>query len=362
MENNVQDKLRRHFAFWNGETTDRPMAGFQVGSYFMAQRYEAAASILKPGMIITPDMLNPMEFLADYERQYQYTLEIGQDAFYAAEPYIGIPWMEAMLGCTIGATTESMWAEHWMEDWADVQNLRLDSDNPWFKKYVEFVDVLADYSKGRFPIAQGIMRGPSDIVGAIIGQSRLPYEVFDNPDQIKRLAKIATDAFIHVVDTLQKHAPAFHGGYSIGFYHIWAPDHVIWYQEDLSALLSPTLFRNLFLDCGVQICQYASHNAIHVHPSSFFLLDDILNIEPLKVIQINKDVGGPNVSQMLPEFKKVLASGKKLIIWGALDQEDLGAVMEELPSHSIYLDIVVEHVDQGKALMQYLKELAARKK
>ena len=65
---------------------------------------------------------------------------------------------------------------------------------------------------------------------------------------------------------------------------------------------------------------------------------------------------------MLPEFKKVLVSGKKLIIWGALDQEDLRAVMEELPSHSIYLDIVVEHVDQGKALMQYLKELAARKK
>lgn len=37
MEKNIQEKLRRHDAFWRGEMTERPMIGFQVGSYFMAQ-------------------------------------------------------------------------------------------------------------------------------------------------------------------------------------------------------------------------------------------------------------------------------------------------------------------------------------
>jgi len=362
MDKAIQEKLRRHDAFWRGEMTERPMIGFQVGSYFMAQRYQAATPLLQPGKLITPEMLDPREFLADYERQYQYTLDIGQDAFYAAEPYTGIPWMEGILGCPISATAESMWADHWLEDWADMDNLKFDPNNPWFRKFIEFVDVLAEYSKGRFPIAQPIFRGPSDMVGAVIGQSRLPLEVYDNPEQVKKLANIATDAFIQVVDALQHHAPAFHGGYSIGFYHLWAPEHVIWYQEDLSALLSPSLFRDLFLDCGVKISQYASYNALHVHPSSFFMLDDFIKIEPLKVIQINKDVGGPSIPEMLPQFQKVLESGKKLIIWGSLDQEDLLAVVNELPKHSTYIDIVAETVDEGKKMMEYARELGAKKR
>lgn len=357
----VKEKLRRHHAFWKGELTDRPMVGFQIGSYFMAQRYEAAAELLRPGKIITPEMLEPRAFLADYEKQYQYTLATGQDAFYVAEPYTGIPWMEAMLGCQIGASEESMWANHWMQDWEEIDNLKLEPTNPWFKKFVEYVDVLVEYSAGRFPVGQPILRGPTDVVGAIIGQSRLPLEVYDNPDKVEKLAGIATRAFIDVVDTLQKHSVPFHNGYSIGFYHLWTPGQCIWYQEDLSALISPSLFRSLFKDFGVEICKYADFNAIHVHPSSFFLLEEILGIKELKVVEINKDVGGPSVTQMLPELRKVIDAGKKLIIWGALDQDDLSVVMEELPHRNIYLDIVTETVEEAKGLMEYLKELAAKK-
>ncbi len=357
----LEERLRRHQAFWHGKAADRPMVGFQIGSYFMAQRYQAAQELLQPGKIITPDMLDPKAFLADYERQYQWTEEAGQDAFYVAEPYTGIPWMEAMLGCQIGATSESMWAEPWMEHWNEVENLRLDPENPWFKKFVEFVDVLVEHARGRFPVGQPILRGPSDIVGAIIGQSRFPLEAYDNPAQIKKLAGVATEAFINVVDTLQKHVQPFQGGYSIGFYHLWTPAHCIWYQEDLSALLSPALFRDLIRDSGVAICRYEPYNAVHVHPSSFFVLDEILSMKGLNVVEINKDVGGPSVADMLPEYKKVLAAGKKLIIWGALDQVDLQVVMEELPKRSIYLDIVAETVEEAKSLMDTANEMATRR-
>lgn len=358
---NVEQRLRRHYAFWQGEKTDRPMVGFQIGSYFMAQRYQAAEELLQPGKIISPDMLDPKAFLEDYERQFQWTEEAGQDAFYVAEPYTGIPWMEAMLGCRIGATGESMWAEHWMENWEEVEGLYLNPDNPWFKKFVEFVDVLVEHAQGRFPVGQPILRGPSDIVGAIIGQSRFPLEIYDNPEKIRKLAQVATKAFVEVVATLQKHAAPFHGGYSIGFYHLWTPGHCIWYQEDLSALMSPTSFRELIRDFGVEICRYAPYNAIHVHPSSFFVLDEILSIKELSVVEINKDVGGPTIADMLAEFRKVLAAGKKLIVWGALDHQDLQAVMEELPRRNIYLDIVAETVEEAKGLMETVKSLSTRR-
>ena len=38
------------------------------------------------------------------------------------------------------------------------------------------------------------------------------------------------------------------------------------------------------------------YSVIHLHSSSLFLLDAILDVESLKCIQINKDVGGMDVS------------------------------------------------------------------
>ena len=47
-----------------------------------------------------------------------------------------------------------------------------------------------------------------------------------------------------------------------------------------------------------------------LHSSSLFLLEDILAIDELTVIQINKDVGGMPVPQMMPYAKMVQDAGK----------------------------------------------------
>ena len=96
-------------------------------------------------------MLEIDAFLADYERMYQESLKISQDAFWTASPFTAIPWMEAMLGCEIRASEASFTSEPWMQNLDEIEQIDFrEEQNVWFAKYIEFVKKLTQHSQGRF--------------------------------------------------------------------------------------------------------------------------------------------------------------------------------------------------------------------
>ena len=60
---------------------------------------------------------------------------------------------------------------------------------------------------------------------------------------MKKFFLKVTDLFLRVIAEQKKLIPPFHGGQALGFYHVWTPGRCLWFQDDLSALLSPDLFR-----------------------------------------------------------------------------------------------------------------------
>jgi len=78
---NGQEKIHRHHAFWNRENVDRPLVGFQIGTYFFADRFEAARRLMVPGRELRPSDIVVEEFLPDYERLYGEVEKLEQDAF-----------------------------------------------------------------------------------------------------------------------------------------------------------------------------------------------------------------------------------------------------------------------------------------
>ena len=198
------------------------------------------------------------------------------------------------------------------------------------EKYFEFIEKLNTLSAGRFPIGQPIMRGASDVVGALLGQMELVYALADEPEAIQEAFFKVMDALRSVIKSQWDATPDFHGGYSMGFYHVWCPDKCIWFQEDLSALLSPQIYKAFLREPDASVCNGYDYTAVHLHPASFFILDMYMQMEGLKAIQINKDVGGPSVKEMMPSFRKVLAS-KNLIIYGDLDEEEIDCILENFP-------------------------------
>lgn len=351
----ISERLRIHRIYWQREEQPYPLAAFRVEKdFFFSRHFEAARSLLIPGKQISPDMLSVEKFLPDYERMFQVSEELGQDAFWTAEPFTGIPWMEAILGCEIHAAEESFISKPWLKDLAQVEELQLDPRNPWLQKYLEFTDALVAFSKGRFPVGMPIMRGPSDMVGALMGQAEMVYALQDDPARMKALFLKVTDMFLQVQELQCSRLQPFYGGWSLGFYHVWCPGPSIWYQDDLSALLSPELFREFLSATSRRICEGFSYTAVHLHPASFFLLEEILSNEKLTAVEVNKDVGGPSVEEMLPQLHKIL-TGKNLILWGDLTIQDLEVIRKRLPLRGLFFHIIAPSMEEAREILRFIR-------
>jgi hypothetical protein len=62
-----------------------------------------------------------------------------------------------------------------------------------------------------------------------------------------------------------------------------------------------------------------------------------------------------DVNGMLPFFKKVQDRGKRLLIRGALDHDDLNLLRRELSPEGLYLQIVVECPAETKRLREFFQ-------
>jgi hypothetical protein len=184
------DKIQLHHDFWNRKDLKRPLVSFHPGEdFFFSRHYRAAYHLLENGKRISPDMLDVDAFMEDYERIYQTAAGFMQDGFWCAQPYTGIPWMEGILGCDIFATKNSYISRPWVKSLDETDGISFNPENPWFLKYMEFIEKLVKLSDGRFPVGEPIMRGPSDMAGALLGQSEMIFAIVDEPGRMKRLFK-----------------------------------------------------------------------------------------------------------------------------------------------------------------------------
>lgn len=345
----IDDRLEKHKSFWRREKLEYPLLSFTIGSELPTCRFEEgrrlAAQLEQENISLEPRDLNVKKFGEELQRQYEQLFSIDQDGFFTAEPFAGIPWMEAICGCDIYATKDSFWAYPRKKELDDIV-----IDQKWVDLYLDFCRILDEVGKGKFPVGQPILRGPCDVAGTLMGQSQFVLALADGDLSIRKTIESISKIFLYLVSKQLEIISPFAGGYSMGFYHIWCPDKCLWFQDDLTSLLNPRLCRNHLLDIYFNIASAVPITMFHLHPTSFFILDSLLEIEPLTAIEVNKDDGGPSIAEMVPIFKRILKK-KCLVIWGKLDVKDISVIRQGLMPNPVFLHIVAENVENAKSLI-----------
>jgi len=340
----LEERVDKHRQFWR-RANDEPLVGFSIGDYFVSRRFQAAEPFLTSPGKIEPDMLDVSAFENDYRRMLEESSGVPQDSFFTAAPFTGIPWMEAMLGCSIYSTEVSFIAKSPNLTFAEL-DLKHMLNQQWVDKYLEFTEKLERIDRNRLPVGQPIMRGPTDLLGTLIGQAEMVVQFFDNPQRMTMLLEQAADIFLDVIHKQKQYISPFFGGCSLGFYDLWSPGDCVWFQDDLNALLSPDIYRRYVLPIHRRLIKSYQYNLVHLHPSSFFTIDSLMEIDELKVIEINKDEEGPSVEQMLPVFHKV-QKVKNCVVWGSFSRADLELLQRELDPAGLYIQITAETIEQA---------------
>ncbi len=351
------EKLRRHLDYWQGKAQKRPLLCFRIGTVFFSRAFAANDRLLQVKRPVDPREIAVDDYLADYERMYEESQALEQDAFFCAEPCAGFPWMEGIFGSRIVGEENGFVAQKVLDDLGPVIDFSLTPDNPWFRKYMEFSERLARLSGGRFPVGQPILRGVSDTVGSLLGQTELIYAMIDEPERVKRAFGAVVKAHREITRAQQAAIPAFMDGRSIGFYHLWAPGSAIWFQEDLAALMSPTQFDEFLKDTANAVIDGYDYSLVHLHPASFYHLDGLLGVPKLTAIQINKD-NGSTLDELLPVCRRVLSAGKRLALgMGSFSKRDIRRIYDELPHNSLCLNIICDTFAQAVELREYIESL-----
>jgi hypothetical protein len=348
-EQSLSGKIDRYARFWACSPVERPLIGFSVGGWFPLESYRTLQK-LRAAESLRPDDLDPAAFLEDYEGVVGLWDGVEDDMIRGVAPIPPFPWLEAMLGCRIRIGDESVWAEEGGFAYPDVARIDFSDENPWRRKYLEFVTALTAHFGARVPVGQPILRGPADMVAALRGSSQMVFDLYDAPDEFRRLAQRCADFAIGLVQAQHAVTGPFAGGYLIEQLGLWAPRPLARLQEDASALFSPDLYVQLLQPADRRMAEAYPVSAIHLHSSSLFLLDRILDIQALRCIQINKDVGNAAVAEMLPFFQMVQSRGRSLLIRGALDHADLALLRKHLSPEGLYLQIVVRTAEDARQL------------
>lgn len=344
----LPERLDRLARWWRREN-DRPLIGFTLGSYYPLHRYPRGAARLPEG-VVRPEDVAVADFLDDTDRLFEMHEQAGGDLVFSAAPFMGLPWVEASLGCGVVAdhgagslrsTPPPDFARHPV-----VPNFS--PANPWVAKMLEFIPALAARSAGRYPVGVTLMRGISDLLSALYGGGDFVLRMMDAPEEIHAVVGRLTEYWIAFGRCLLDRLPLFHGGTGSFFYSLWAPGHMIWLQEDASALLSPALYEEFIYPADCCIARAFEHAIIHLHPTRFIPAKHLVQ-SSLGAIELHIDFDGPRAAALESHYRAVLDS-KPLLVWGDVTEPDLDFLLTQLPHRGLAVNVIVESVEQARAL------------
>jgi hypothetical protein len=219
--------LQRHRVFWQGRgllLRAKPYVPVREARVPLAHR-----GIAEGDIYLQPDMLDPLDFVPQPSgRQGQcdraaISLPMEGDVLKIQGPF-KIPWTEAIMGCPVKLVPSSgaTWSESFLTGFERIERLRYRSDNLWLQKLADFARMLAEHSDGRYVATHATMRGPIDMADAMLGTSRLSLALMDEPDNVRALLEICTEAFIETARAQWAAIPPTCGGHA-SRYGVWAP-------------------------------------------------------------------------------------------------------------------------------------------
>jgi hypothetical protein len=289
----------------------------------------------RPGQLIQAEDVRFEAFQGDYQHLYDVHAQIADDFFYVGSAYWGIPWMEAIMGCAVYAGKTSAWTKPCLERLVPPDNPESSLDkNLWFRGLLQFTKELVDFAQGRFPICAPLLRGAGDVAAALRGTETFVLDLIDSPDAGKHLLEICAAVRLEVLARLNDMIPAWRETHAAGGYpsRIWSKRTVAYNQEDCDAYLSPDLYRAFLLPVARKMAAAAEVNFMHLHSGCLYPVDILLEDGTYDIIEINIDHEGvaPPLRQLLGVLKKIQQSGKALLLWGRMSDEDLAYLSQEL--------------------------------
>ena len=336
--------------FWERKPVSRPLFGTAL------EILSAAVAVCGKEGVILPTHLDMRAYLDTCDSVAAEARTINSDSVWAASAFQGLPWMEAILGCSVHYAGGTFWAE---PPSTPIEEIIADwRSSPWLTSLIEMTKTLATHADGQYPVSTPVLRGPADIVAALRSSSVFCMDCYDAPEQLQLWLAECANAYREVVRALIAVLSHHSQGNVQASRQVWAPDLCFETQEDAAALISPAHYRKFILPRDRELWELAPYTFHHLHSTALHYLTDLLSESRLRAIEITLDEGGPPLSTIMDKVRQVQAAGRPVILHGALTAEDMAMLARSLPSAGLYIAARVNTAGEANDVMSAVtKEL-----
>jgi hypothetical protein len=336
--------------FWKRENTDRPLVGALFNRMAPATRLEQ--NLQKRS--VKPADITEEVFIDDCNRRHNASEQIEGDAIFVAAPYIGLPWLDAIMGCEVECGGGSAWAKPLESDWKEYTIDSVPWDNGWFDTMQEETKIALDISKGRFPVGPVHLRGMGDLIATLMGQTEFCLSLYDYPDIIRRIIDIYVDVWRKIVQAQYSLLKPDEGGFWNANQPLWTPAETMFIPADVASLVSPEMFKEFFFEPTRTMLKGYDYCIMHTHSSYLdaYPLDLLMTIPELKAVQIGIDPNGPSVEDLIPQFRHVMEQRSLIVAGGGvLSAEDIRLIIKKLPPEGLCILSYKETVEECREVI-----------
>jgi len=251
-------------------------------------------------------------------------------------PYVFTNFGPGVIASFVGADlvnteeTNTVWF-HYGEDRtpADLSFVYPAEESVWCKRVKEFCKAADERWNGSVQVSMPDLGGNLDIISSFRPSEKLLFDLYDFPEEIKRLIWEAHDLWWKYYGELDE-ILATNPGRS-AWAGIFSKETHYMLQCDFCYMIGPDMFDEFVKPELRECCRKLDHSFYHLDgPGQLAHLDSLLEIEELDGVQWIPGDGQPDMKHWAEVYRKIRDAGKKIQLFQGLDTLD--TVAEQLGS------------------------------
>lgn len=337
---------KRYLELWARENHDRPLLNIQV----LKDHHE------KPPIsshVTTRDRWMDAEYILKCANWYMQNTRYLGEAFPVLNPDLGPDFFAAGYGTELEYGESTSWATHFLTD-EEVENYSafcLDMKNAYFRKMDELVKAAVEDGKDKYLVGITDLHPGADCLVAMRGPQELCYDIYDNPDFIKKAVLDILPDLKKVYDHYYSMTTKYQKG-STCWMSLWHPEK--WYVPscDFSCMISRDQYEELIVKEIELETEYLDASIYHLDgPDALRHLDRILQIPQLNGVQWVYGAGQPTAVHWIPVIKKIQEAGKCVVI--NVPADELEVLLSEVKPEGVCYHVEgVRSEEHARALME----------
>jgi hypothetical protein len=299
-----------------------------------------------------------MELYIDYMEEYFIRHSAVHDEFFPmVVPQYGHAIISALCGAELSAMSHTVWSIPFINDLAEAENLSLNWDNEWGRRFAEDYEVLIERAKGRYVAGIYETEGVSDTLSAIRGTEKMFYDFYENPYGAWRMAKHVTNILIEFTRWNHEHIAARHNvlGGLVSLYSIWMPEGSCITTEDASVMYSREYYRENIKEHTERLASSFTKTLIEVHDEGTHQIREFGNTPGISLMTICNPW---KMKQEHQEDLKKLLGNMNFYIY--IHPDDIEDVMEFTGIKGIMLNTGAESVKMANDILERIQKMTEK--